>query len=53
MNIKVSSEAHDKFYEIADREGWVLGVTLEQALLALERELARGKGRAPTSTPAI
>jgi hypothetical protein len=40
LNIKVRSETLDTFYEIADRENWVLGETLEKAIVALGRELA-------------
>ena len=29
-------------YAIADRQGWLVGETLEHALAALQRELARG-----------
>jgi hypothetical protein len=47
FNVKVSQEVIDTFYAISDRQGWVLGETLEHALTALEQELARdGKGRA-------
>jgi hypothetical protein len=45
FNAKVSQETVDAIYAIADRQGWVLGETLEHALAALQRELAReGKG---------
>jgi hypothetical protein len=40
LNIKARTEAIDSFYEIADRQGWVLGETFERALEALRRELA-------------
>src|SRR5690348_15697052 len=43
FNVKASQETVDAFYEISDREGWVLGETLEHALEALRREL---QGRA-------
>lgn len=39
FNIKVSQKAVDAFYAITDREGWVLGETLEHALAALEKAL--------------
>jgi len=39
LNIKVRPETHASFYEIADRQGWVLGETLERAVAALKREL--------------
>jgi hypothetical protein len=45
FNAKVSQETVDTIYAIADRQGWVLGETLEHALAALRRELAReGQG---------
>ena len=43
LNVKVRQETLDSFYEISDQEGWVLGETLEHALEALKRELARQK----------
>ena len=47
FNIKVSQEAVDTFYAISDRQGWVLGETLEHALTALEKALGQG-GKAGT-----
>lgn len=41
LNTKVTMGTRDSFYEIADRQGWVLGETLERALAALQRELAK------------
>ena len=43
FNVKARQETLDSFYEISDQEGWVLGETLERALEALKRELARQK----------
>jgi len=43
LNVKVRQETLDSFYEISDQEGWVLGETLERALEALKRNLARQK----------
>jgi hypothetical protein len=40
LSLKVRQEPLDAFYEIADREGWVLGETFENAVAALKRELA-------------
>jgi hypothetical protein len=40
LNVKATQETLDLFYRISDGQGWVLGETLEHALLALERELA-------------
>jgi hypothetical protein len=40
FNVKASQETVDAFYDISDRQGWVLGETLEHALGALKRELA-------------
>jgi len=42
FNVKASQETIDSFYAISDRQGWVLGETMEYALAALERELAKG-----------
>lgn len=43
LNIKVKAETLDAFYKIADREGWVLGETLERAVKALDENLQRSK----------
>lgn len=43
LNIKVKSETLEAFYNIADRQGWVLGETLERAVKALQDELGRQK----------
>ena len=50
FNVKASQETVDAFYAISDRNGWVLGETLEHALAALQREVA-GKGREGASGP--
>lgn len=42
FNIKASQDTVDGFYAISDRQGWVLGETLERALAALQRELVGG-----------
>lgn len=39
LNIKATQETVELFYRLSDGQGWVLGETLEHALLALEREL--------------
>src|SRR5579862_754031 len=41
LNLKVKTETLVRFYNIAKRQGWVLGETLEHAVKALEEELAR------------
>lgn len=46
LNIKVSQEALDMFYAISDRQGWVLGETLEHALAALEQTLPKNNAAA-------
>lgn len=43
LNLKVRPETVASFYAIADRQGWVLGETLEKAISALDRELASAK----------
>ena len=40
INLKVASQPLQIFYEISDRQGWVLGETFENAIQALQRELA-------------
>jgi hypothetical protein len=39
FNVKAAQATIDAFYAISDRQGWVLGYTLERALEALQREL--------------
>ncbi len=41
FNARAKPETVDALYAIADREGWLIGETLEHALAALQRELAR------------
>jgi hypothetical protein len=43
LNLKVAAKTLESFYEITDRQGWVLGETLERAIAALQRELAAQK----------
>jgi hypothetical protein len=43
LNLKVGAKTLESFYEITDRQGWVLGETLERAVAALQRELASQK----------
>jgi hypothetical protein len=40
FNTKITGACRDSFYEISDRNGWVLGETMERAIAALQRELA-------------
>ena len=40
LNIKVRAETLESFYDLADKQGWVLGETLEKAVAALKREIA-------------
>ncbi len=44
FNVKASQETLDAFYTVSDRQGWVLGETLEHALAALLRELKNKNG---------
>jgi hypothetical protein len=46
LNIKARAEAVEAFYDITDRQNWVLGETFERAIEALKRELARAKSSA-------
>jgi hypothetical protein len=45
FNARTTPETVEAFYAIADRQGWLVGETLEHALAALKREL-EGQGRA-------
>lgn len=40
LNLKAKQETVDRFYQLTDSQGWVLGETLEQAIAALEEKLA-------------
>ena len=44
FNCRTTQACFDGMYEIADRQGWKIGETLEHALAALQREL-EGQGR--------
>lgn len=50
FNVKAAQSTIDAFYAISDQQGWVLGQTLEQALAALQRELASSKSIANRSS---
>ncbi len=41
FNARAKPETIEALYAIADRQGWLVGETLEHALAALQRELAR------------
>jgi len=41
LSIKALAETVDTFYAITDKQGWVLGYTLQRALDALQRELEK------------
>ena len=41
LSVKALSETVDAFYQITDKQGWVLGYTLQRAIEALQRELKR------------
>lgn len=41
LNLKVTQEAMDAFYQLADRHGWVLGETFERAVAALASDLEK------------
>jgi hypothetical protein len=43
FNARTTPQTVEALYAIADREGWLVGETLERALAALQRELA-GQG---------
>jgi len=46
FNTKVTGACRDTFYDISDRNGWVLGETMEKAIAALQRELTLEKSGA-------
>ena len=41
FNVRTTPATVEAFYDIADRQGWKGGETLEKALAALQRELSR------------
>lgn len=43
FNIKVRQKDADAFYAISDEQGWVLGETLEHAIVALRAALDKDK----------
>ncbi|MFC5506078.1 MULTISPECIES: hypothetical protein [Hyphomicrobiales] len=43
FNLKARPETIEAFCRIADRKGWGLGETLEEAVMLLERELSGAK----------
>lgn len=43
FNARTTPETVEAFYAIADRQGWLIGETVEHALAALERELQAGR----------
>jgi hypothetical protein len=42
FNTRIMPAAFDRFYQIADEQGWKIGETVEKALEALEEKLAKG-----------
>ena len=44
--VKATPEVIDAFYAIADRKNWLLAVTFEKAIAALQREIDREDGKA-------
>jgi hypothetical protein len=40
LNVKATADTIERFYKVADKNGWVLGETFERAITALERNLA-------------
>lgn len=45
FNIKADPDVIEKFYALADAQGWVLGETLERAVSALKKEtVVKGQG---------
>lgn len=44
VSIKTSESVRERFYAIAERQGWKVGETFERAVKALEDELGQGRG---------
>ena len=44
LNCRVTPASFEKVYEIADRQGWKIGQTVELAIEALEQALLERKG---------
>jgi hypothetical protein len=44
FNARTTPETVEALYAVADRQGWLVGETLERALAALQRELAGHSG---------
>jgi hypothetical protein len=54
FNARTTPETVEAFYAIADRQGWLVGETLEHALAALKRELeGQGRGAAKSKGPVL
>jgi len=43
VSIKALAETVDELYSITDKQGWVLGYTLQRAIDALQRELKQSQ----------
>jgi hypothetical protein len=41
FNVKLRADSVESFYDIANRQEWTMGETVERALAALKRELGR------------
>lgn len=44
FDAQIMPAAFDRFYQIADEQGWKIGETVEKALEALEEKLAKAEG---------
>ena len=38
LTVKITPDAYDRFYALADKKGWLVGETFERAVEALEKE---------------
>lgn len=43
FNTRIMPAAFERFYQIADEQGWKIGETVENALAALEEKLGQGR----------
>ena len=39
LTVKITPDAYDRFYALADKKGWLVGETFERAVAALEKEV--------------
>jgi hypothetical protein len=45
LTLKTTPEYSNRFYALAEAQGWLIGETFERAIDALEQQIAAGAGR--------